>query len=67
MSKLGPINHFLSPMSCDSLMLQGYLHFTAGYILYNCVWRKKKSWFLKISGVNGEQAEAILGWVDIRG
>ncbi len=23
MSKLGPISHFLSPVSCDSLVLQG--------------------------------------------
>ncbi len=23
MSKLGPISHFLSPVSCDSLLLQG--------------------------------------------
>ncbi len=28
MSKLGPISHFLSPVSCDSLVLQGF----------RCVW-----------------------------
>ncbi len=30
MSKLGPISHFLSPVSCDSLVLQGF----------RCEWRE---------------------------
>ncbi len=36
MSKLGPISHFLSPVSCDSLVLQG-LRFEWGAGVLNLV------------------------------